>query len=87
MSDECHRLKYMSLAQSIGAVLRQARTNQNLSQIDLAAAVDMERSTISAIENGRQNISMQNFVRLCTGLSSDPAKILEKALRMKEKGV
>lgn len=57
-----------------------------MSQMDLAASADMERSSVSAIENGHYGVSMITFLRLCEGLEADPAKVLDAALkRMKQR--
>lgn len=71
----------MEFVESLGAVLRRHRAKKNMSQIDLAAAADTERSFVSAVENGRYGISMNTFLRLCGGLGADPAKILDAALK------
>ena len=70
----------MKLSEALGVALRQYRNNKEMSQIDVAAIADMERSSVSAIENGRHNISMQNFIRLCDAMEADPKKVFETAL-------
>ena len=76
----------MTFVESLGVALRQHRNKKKMSQMDIAAAADMERSSISAIENGRYGISMNTFLRLCEGLEEDPAKVLDTALkRMRQK--
>ncbi len=75
----------MEFSESLGVVLRQLRNKKEFSQVDLAAAADVERSFISDVENGRRNISMNTFLRLCAGLEADPPKVLDMALkRMKQ---
>lgn len=75
----------MEFSESLGVVLRQLRNKKEFSQVDLAAAADVERSFISDVENGRRNISMNTFLRLCEGLEVEPPKILDAALkRMKQ---
>lgn len=71
----------MEFSESLGVVLRQLRNKKGFSQMDVAAAADMERSFISDVENGRRNISMNTFMRLCEGLESDPRRVLDAALK------
>ena len=71
----------MNFLESLGVTLRLRRNEKNLPQVELAGIVDMERSTISAIENGHNNISMNSFLKLCEGLEEDPRTILDEALK------
>lgn len=49
----------------IGARIRTAREDMNMSQMDLAKQLNFESSTaISLIENGERSISTENLVRL-----------------------
>ena len=52
----------------IGIVLREARKRERLTQQQLAAAVGLERSTISLIENGATDIGVRKLERLCLRL-------------------
>ena len=71
----------MKFSESLGVILRQYRNKKKFSQMDLAAAADMERSFISDVENGRRNISMNTFMRLCEGLETDSRKVLDATLK------
>lgn len=71
----------MKFSESLGIILRQYRNKKKFSQMDLAAAADMERSFISDVENGRRNISMNTFMRLCEGLETDSRKVLDATLK------
>jgi transcriptional regulator with XRE-family HTH domain len=58
----------MTLAE-IGAALRDARRQQNLSQAELAQTLGMSRATISAIENGTvSEIGVRKLMALTTTL-------------------
>ncbi len=45
--------------------LKLARTEKNMSQQDLAEAVDVTRQTISAIERGDYNPTINLCIRIC----------------------
>lgn len=62
---------------SIGRKIAQARIKQNLSQEDLAGMVEMDRSFLSYIENGRKNFSVEMLLRIAKVLNIQPAKFFE----------
>ena len=53
---------------AFGALLKQIRESKNFSQLDLASRCNMEKSSISRIENGRTNITLNTAVLLSTSL-------------------
>ncbi len=71
----------MSLNKNIGITLRKHRVKQNLSQQDLAGDADMERSYISAVENGRKSIKVETLVRLAKALNIKAGKLLDESLK------
>ena len=49
----------------LGAALRRVREARGLSQHDLAQAADVQRTTISAIENSQRSVNTETLLRLC----------------------
>ena len=75
----------MNFLESLGVTIRLRRNKKNLVQVELAGISDMERSTISAIENGHNNITMNSFLTLCEALEEDPRTILDETLKRIDK--
>jgi len=48
----------------VGKSLKKVRLSKNLSQLDLAVLCDMEKTSISRIENGRTNITLRTIYKL-----------------------
>ncbi len=71
----------MNLNKKIGDIVRKQRVKLGLSQQDLAGDADMERSYISALENGRKSIQVKTLVRVATALNVKPGKLLDDALK------
>ena len=65
--------------QQFGRNLRQARRDAGLSQADLAVAIELTRTSISNIENGRQGISLHTFGRMLHVLNARPGTLLPAA--------
>jgi len=62
---------------SIGRKIAQERVKQGLSQEDLAGMVEMDRSFLSYIENGRNNFSVEMLLELASCLKIKPTKLLD----------
>ena len=45
------------------------RINQHLSQQDLAAACNFEKSNMSRIEAGRSNLTIDTLLKICAALN------------------
>lgn len=71
----------MTIHQKIGVALRKRRNELKLSQQDLAGDADMERSYISAVENGRKLLRLDTFIRLALALDLKPGKLLDDILK------
>lgn len=67
----------MATLQSIGRKIAQERTKQGLTQEDLAGMVEMDRSFLSYIENGRKNFSVEVLIRVCRALKIKPSIVFE----------
>ena len=61
-----------AVAQSFGAVLREARRGRGVTQERLAEAVGVDRTYISMLERGVHQPSLSVFLRLATALSVNP---------------
>jgi len=48
-----------------------------MSQGDICRALDMDRGYMSAIENGKKNITIQQLERLAQALDVSPDKLLK----------
>lgn len=51
-----------------GLRIKELRAAADLSQDDLAYAIDMSRSYLAEVETGKRNISLQNLERIARGL-------------------
>lgn len=74
----------MEIQRKIGVAIRNCRKQTGLSQQELAADADMERSYISAIENGRKCLRVDTLIRLAKALNVEPGQLLDKALEGKQ---
>jgi len=54
-----------------GSNLKSLRLEKELSQLDLAAMCNFEKTTISRIENGRTNITLKTVIILAHALEID----------------
>jgi len=53
---------------NFGLNLKEIRESKGLSQLDLASEVNVEKTSISRIENGRTNITLITAVKLSKAL-------------------
>ena len=58
-----------ALFKNIGAKIREARIEKEISQKDLALAVGMKQPDISKIEEGEKNITLETLARICKYLN------------------
>lgn len=61
----------------IGRQLRDARTELDLSQTELARRIGVRQPIISRIENGTHVLTWRNLVRICDALNMDVRIILQ----------
>lgn len=58
------------LKEDIGKRIRDLRvTKTNLSQDDFAKKIGIDRTYLSRVESGKQNITIENLNLICNGLS------------------
>ena len=72
--------KTPELAAAVGEVVRRHRAAKGLSQFDLAAMVNMERTYISMLERGINQPTLSVFLSLAEALSLDPQQFLREVL-------
>lgn len=62
--------------QKLGANIARIRKEKGLTQLDLGAAIDMEKSNISTIENGRQNPSALTLKKIADAIGCEVKEIM-----------
>jgi transcriptional regulator with XRE-family HTH domain len=70
--------------QRFGEVVRELRTQERLSQEELAFRCSIDRTYISTIERGKKSTTIKTLLRLGDALNTTPARLLvatEKKLR------
>jgi len=67
-----------SFYSAVGALLKTGRNSQNLTLEEVAkkSGLGLSRSAISSIEQGKQQISLHQFLRLAKVLNFRPAEII-----------
>ena len=60
----------------IGARIAEMRKDKGLSQFDVCSKLDMDKTYLSAIENGHQNITLITCKRIADALDSDIRELL-----------
>jgi len=58
--------------------LKHYRQLRGLTQAALAAAMDVDRAHVSAMERGQQNVTLQTLQRVAEHLDVAPAKLIEE---------
>ena len=65
---------YITELSKFGALIKKYRKKNNLTQLDLAEKMKIERSEISKIENGKLNIEFRTIIKLADALKIHPKK-------------
>lgn len=60
-----------------GARVRELRRKANISQEELAAAADLDRSYIGSVERGERNVSLVNIAKIARGLKVKPSALFD----------
>ena len=58
--------------------LKHYRQLRGLTQAALAAAMDVDRAHVSAMERGQQNVTLQTLQRVAAHLDVAPAQLIEE---------
>ena len=67
----------MLISKRLGENIKKIRTRKGMSQGDICRALDMDRGYMSAIENGRKNITISQLERLAQALGVSVDKLLK----------
>jgi len=67
----------MLISKRLGVNIKKIRTQKGMSQGDICRALDMDRGYMSAIENGKKNITIQQLERLAQALGVSVDKLLK----------
>ena len=59
---------------SIGRNIAKLRKKHGYSQLDVCAKIQMEKSNLSSIENGRQNFTALTLKRIAEAIDTDVSK-------------
>lgn len=62
---------------SIGTRIKCLRKEKKLTQEDFSKLCDFDRTYLSRVENGKQNITMDNFLLICQKLSVTPKEFFD----------
>lgn len=65
--------------QSIGRILRRKREALGISQEELAARSEVDRSYISILERGLKSPTIETLEKICAALGTLPERIIEEA--------
>lgn len=61
----------------VGKRIKELRAAKNISQQELAAACNLEKSHLSRIEAGKQNLTLKMLLRIAKGLQVDIAELFQ----------
>lgn len=65
--------------QAIGRILRRKREALGISQEELAARSEVDRSYISILERGLKSPTIETLEKICAALGTLPERIIEEA--------
>ena len=65
------------ISKKLGQNIKRIRVRRKMSQGDICRKLDMDRSYMSAIENGKKNITIQQLERLAQALGVSVDKMLK----------
>lgn len=67
----------MLISKKLGENIKKIRVKKGMSQGDICRALDMDRGYMSAIENGKKNITISQLERLAQALGVSVDKLLK----------
>jgi len=67
----------MSSGKKLGENLRKLRLKKNMSQVDLATALGVDRAYISNIENGRMNPTLSTLEKIAGALEIPMSELVK----------
>jgi transcriptional regulator with XRE-family HTH domain len=69
----------ISVLTELGAVIRELRLRNGLSQEALAVDAELDRSYMGGIERGEHNLTLINLNKVATALGVKPSELLKDA--------
>lgn len=60
-----------------GLRARELRSEKAISQEELAALTELDRTYISGIERGKRNLSLKNILKIASALNVTPSQLLD----------
>jgi len=67
----------MSSGKKLGENLKKLRLKKNMSQVDLATALNVDRAYISNIENGRMNPTLSTLEKIAGALGVSTSELVK----------
>lgn len=67
----------MLITEKLGGNIKKIRAKKGMSQGDICRALEMDRGYMSAIENGKKNITLNQLERLAKALGVSVDKLLK----------
>lgn len=67
----------MLISKRLGENIKKIRAGKKMTQGDICRALDMDRGYMSAIENGKKNITIQQLERIAQALGVGADKLLK----------
>ena len=64
--------------QLFGLRIKQLRLSKNISQEELGALSNLDRTYISGIERGKRNVSLLNIIKIADALNVHPSELFNK---------
>lgn len=61
----------------LGKSISSTRKSKGMSQLDLCSEIGMEKTNLSAIENGKKNISSTTLKRIADGLKCEVGDLFQ----------
>ena len=60
-----------------GMRVRESRSEKAISQEELAALTELDRTYISGIERGKRNVSLKNILKIASALNVTASQLLD----------
>jgi transcriptional regulator with XRE-family HTH domain len=67
----------MSIVKKLGENIKKIRTKKEMTQGDVCRALKMDRGYMSAIENGKKNITLLQLEKIAKALGENPDRLLK----------
>ncbi|NER15102.1 helix-turn-helix domain-containing protein [Leptobacterium flavescens] len=69
--------RILEYKKNFGLRVRELRESKGFSQLDLASEINVEKTSISRIENGRTNVTLVTAVKLANALGVELKNLFE----------